>query len=501
MKLCVHLAKQVQAPHFRERSCLRLGRGATDSRLPAGVRRGFSLLELMLALGLLGGLLAVAWSLMGTFKNAEQRGWRLASQTQTIRAARQWLEADLLHVISSPDPLTRFGPPRSPQAQLVGTSTSLTLTVSPSLDPIPLMQQLLAGNFEENGTSSAEVGGAGRVASRVASRGLASRGPRDLRTADRVGFASGRDGVDNGIIAPQTAWTEELLRVHYQVRPVLANTATGNSAATSERSQAANAGAASLAADNEQQFELVRREMIDPGLLGDRMDGEANDFDSNMSTGAMGNSTADRELTTADLYRQTDQQQQSMQGLPISESRLRGLIRPQFRYSDGTQWLSEWNSLSRGSLPTAVALAFDFPTNSEMNRPEPGPAIRPEAVDSELAAGRRSSDVAGADGIDALMSSMPLAEETATANDALAFPSAHQVHVVVSLEGHFQDPRDSSAADPSQQGVPQADGPSEGFGNGDYNLPGSQSPATGLGTDAPFGSGTDRGSLPSPGGS
>ena len=62
------------------------------------VRCGYSLLELMLALSLLTALLAVGWSMLSTYRNAEQRGWRLNERVQSIRAARQWLELDLLHL-------------------------------------------------------------------------------------------------------------------------------------------------------------------------------------------------------------------------------------------------------------------------------------------------------------------------------------------------------------------------------------------------------------------
>lgn len=60
---------------------------------------GYSVLELLIALGLLGTLMALAWSMLGTYRSAEQRAWDQSYRLQVMRVARQWLTADLLQVV------------------------------------------------------------------------------------------------------------------------------------------------------------------------------------------------------------------------------------------------------------------------------------------------------------------------------------------------------------------------------------------------------------------
>jgi prepilin-type N-terminal cleavage/methylation domain-containing protein len=106
-------------------------------------RQAFSLLELMIALVLLGVLSALAWSILDNFRNAEQRGWRVASRLQSIRSARLWLEEDLLHVCETlPTPSPSLSSRSSPSL-FQGTSTGFSITYAPSIDPLPWLEELV----------------------------------------------------------------------------------------------------------------------------------------------------------------------------------------------------------------------------------------------------------------------------------------------------------------------------------------------------------------------
>ena len=62
-------------------------------------RSAFTLLELLIALALLGGLLLLAWSIMGTLRLAESRTEGLAGRVRLIQSARTLLEDDLQHLV------------------------------------------------------------------------------------------------------------------------------------------------------------------------------------------------------------------------------------------------------------------------------------------------------------------------------------------------------------------------------------------------------------------
>lgn len=117
-------------------------------------RPAFSLLELMIALVLLGVLSALAWSILDNFRTAEQRGWKVASRLQAIRSARLWLEEDLLHVSehfaqSDSQITTRMQP-----VSFQGTQTGFSITYHPSIDPLPWLEELVL-NSQDTATSSA----------------------------------------------------------------------------------------------------------------------------------------------------------------------------------------------------------------------------------------------------------------------------------------------------------------------------------------------------------
>jgi len=114
-----------------------------------GIRRsGYSLLELMIALGLLGGLLALAWSMLGSYRTAEQRGWDQANRMQVIRAVREMIENDVDHWAplnddssgATADRGSRF----SASSGFRGTSTEMSIEMLPSIDPLPWLDEVTA---------------------------------------------------------------------------------------------------------------------------------------------------------------------------------------------------------------------------------------------------------------------------------------------------------------------------------------------------------------------
>jgi|694.fasta_scaffold00861_31 prepilin-type N-terminal cleavage/methylation domain-containing protein len=116
-----------------------------------GFRQAFTMLELIIALLLLGVLSALAWSILDSFQNAEQRGWKLSTKLQTIRSARLWLEEDLQHVapplpslLSSANSFAA----RNQTVSLEGSSSGFTVRYAPSIDPLPWLEELLVGSAD-----------------------------------------------------------------------------------------------------------------------------------------------------------------------------------------------------------------------------------------------------------------------------------------------------------------------------------------------------------------
>jgi len=109
-------------------------------------RPAFSMLELMIALVLLGVLSALAWSILDNFRSAEQRGWKVASPLQSIRSARVWLEEDLLHLSESIPQRSATNDSLSIPIAFQGSATGFTIIYAPSIDPLPWLEELVLSN-------------------------------------------------------------------------------------------------------------------------------------------------------------------------------------------------------------------------------------------------------------------------------------------------------------------------------------------------------------------
>ncbi len=314
-------------------------------------RLAYSVLELLIALGLLGTLLAVGWSMLGSYQSAVQRGWNLSERTQTVRAVREWLERDLLQVIASEiEPTDQVGISDSldvgtsgqagfsqvqetdsrqtivrTRAHFIGSSTGFTAIIRPSIDPLPFLEQILNGNDE----------------------------PINFRQTNSVDSIQQLDGGTETL--HRHLWPMDQVTVEYRVLSGQSRSAmvsAGSNAVTSSDASSASANRASTVPTTRSLDPgmrapsiLVRREKFDRTLL------SARDQDTLLDS-------SEQLLTAADLYRQNDEQTGGSM-VTLSESLIPGLNQILFSYFDGSQWKSSWNSSTNGRLPSAVAVSFD----------------------------------------------------------------------------------------------------------------------------------------------
>lgn len=364
----------------------------------------YTLLELMLALSLLGALMTVAWSLMGTFRDAEQRGWKLSHRTQTIRAAREWLQNDMQHLLQK-ELMPVAGTANS--SRLRGNSLGFTATIAPSIDPLPFLEKLMSNPIDGLSPNS-------------------EREPVASLYSDAEAIVAQ---------AQMSLWPAERLEVEYTLTPIEDSSATTESLASLQPMDL-----------NELQFTLTRREMLDAGSVHRKNDS---------TTGSLQSANlADRVLTAQDLYRQTDETTQSS-GLAIRETRLDGLTNVQFQYFDGMSWKREWNSDQTGGLPSAIALCFDFPAVAKIKPPEPKPATSSSDTKSGLT---DSNDLlesrpvgSGMSGVDAVLAAEPTMESPENGESGLMQAATHEVQIVVYVGGQARDKGSSQALGPQRR--------------------------------------------------
>ena len=354
------------------------------------LRFAFTLMELMIALGLLGALMAVAWSLMGTFGNAEIRGWKLAHRVQTIRSARDWLESDMQHLALSVSPTDLNIPSLSEGTQFTGDSLGFTATIAPSVDPIPFLENLMSDAMGSARNNSAPMQSPRMRPPRMQSPSMQSPsqpfGNRDMDYSATMDA----DGA-----APSTIWPAETIEIEYRLTPTSTNS-VGPLATLSGNTNA-----------DDTQFVLTRREMVDsqPTMMFER--------------------PSERVLSTQDLYGQSDEAMMSSRS-PIRESRLEGLTKVQFHYFDGNSWISEWNSVQQGGLPIAIAFGFDFPAISDMKPPSSASVKRSEQGNSMLDYGS-SADLS----FDSAALVAETSQLTSQDNRGMMESSSNEVQIVV----------------------------------------------------------------------
>ena len=344
-------------------------------------RSAFTLIELMIALGLLGALMAVAWSLLGTFRDAEIRGWKLSSRTQTIRSVRAWLEDDLQHLAvvdnvttATTNAQTPKKPTRNAQApksskafHFSGNAMGFSTVIAPSIDPIPFLENLMSDTMQPEQASLLESSQLG---------------------VNPMGEASSMAAVSS------SPWPAEAVEIEYQLTPVLSDSVSSSGPRTGISDQT--------------RFVLTRREMLDT------------------TAKSVVDSPSEQVLTAEDLYRQSDEDV-PVSNQPIKELRLEGLMNAQFRYFDGTAWRSEWNSAQQAGLPHAIAFGFDFPATADMKAPSETTTPQSNGDSSSQQSTLETNLPLAASGL----STEAMAEDASLSDQGLMESSTNEVQIVI----------------------------------------------------------------------
>jgi len=158
--------------------------------------RGFTLLELLVSLGLFVVLLSVLWNVVSLFTRTQDQGTRLAEKSQLVRSLAQLLEDDLRAAIQDPihpsaeplvgdDDVRRFG--------LSGTVRTLRIDVieiDPFASPVPAGQRRAAAAMGDVTLSEPRVPELKTVFYEMRSEGLFRR-EIDFETPDNVATPPG----------------------------------------------------------------------------------------------------------------------------------------------------------------------------------------------------------------------------------------------------------------------------------------------------------------------
>jgi prepilin-type N-terminal cleavage/methylation domain-containing protein len=286
---------------------------------------GFSVLELIIALALLATLMVVAWSILASYRVAEQRGWQQTYRLRVMSVARAWLVQDAACGMKA-DSWERGNAsvasqqPSFPGNQEVvfrGTSREIVWQQIPAVDPLPWLDEVTSSwqPLRSPGVSS----GAGASSSAAASSVTGALSDRELELGP-----AGRGPLRQTVRLDPL----ELGTVTYRLLPD------------------------GVTSDDQPVYRL-QRQLRAAGGWAERSEGESE------------TSSADQLLTVDDLYR-TEQPAATAEltGGPLMSSAIRHLVSPRFRYCDGENWLDQWDSQLRMSLPTAIELSFDFPPAS-----------------------------------------------------------------------------------------------------------------------------------------
>lgn len=358
-------------------------------------RSAYSLLELLIAMGLLAVLLTVAWSLLATFRDAQQRGWSLNQRTQAVRVTRQWLEQDLMQLNHS-EAIAKF----------TGTASGFTTVIRPSIDPMPYLEQVLSASQSASQGEQEE-------------RGLEDAGS-DL-SSPTMELPPALKAAGAGLLDSITV-QYRLLRVQEQPKTLVAL-------------PAANSGLRS-ARSTEENWKLVRRELGDVPSTPSQASGSSVQSDSSVQSGAnfeSGLELSERTLTVQDLYRASSDDSVSRQSL-LKESTVLGISNARFAYWDGRQWSSSWNSESIGKLPIAVSVTLNL-SRDEVRLPQPEPSAEIESDFSYDSTLEEVSEAADAS----------LSADGAQLDSDRAGQASSDARIVVRLQqATFATPRDTS---------------------------------------------------------
>lgn len=291
--------------------------------------RGFSVMELMIALGLLSVLMLVGWGMMDSLQRSQDRSWKLSQRIRVLRLTRSWLSEDLDHLARGGAFGSNPNDTGSTPMNFEGDITGFTATILPSLDPVLFLQRLGDDRME----SKAGYG----ESTEVTLESLAAT-PEEMATQQWK----------------ESMWSGDKIDVEYRLEPIYDQETV----------------LAEIQDPETLQYEIVRREWI-PEAYFDQF------RSTNQPLGGVQSPKAQRKGSAA-----TGSQAGSLEAMaagetewipPLKETRLYGVIKPKFQYFDGSQWLDDWSSGVQGGLPRAIAITFDFPPVSEFKKPPPPP--------------------------------------------------------------------------------------------------------------------------------
>lgn len=356
---------------MRMESCNSETKFSTSARFSYRDRCGVTLLELLIALGVLSVLMIVAWSLFDNLQKAEERSGGLARRVQLLRQSRAWLVADMDQLeTAKSERIASLNPPVVPQFN--GDPTGFVASITTSLNPLPFLQGAFASSDEMEEVEGAE---------------LSVFDTEEQRQVNQ---------------ARESIWPTDKLNVEYRLEP---ESPMGNSASA-------------LGVEEDILFRLVRREFLH---------GEAsnptgsNGMPQNTNTTA----AADRQLTIRDLYRQTDETLE-LGSAALREKELTGFSKASFRYFDGRAWREYWNSREEGGPPHAIALQFDFPSRAAARRSKEQSR---SAVETEI---EEDTGESQNNTIDTLLAQQPKAtRETEDADEFLIATATSEMTIVV----------------------------------------------------------------------
>ena len=357
---------------MRMESCNSETKFSTSARFSYRDRCGVTLLELLIALGVLSVLMMVAWSLFDNLQKAEERSGGLARRVQLLRQSRAWLVADMDQLETAKgERIASLNPPMVPQFN--GDPTGFVASITTSLNPLPFLQGAFASSDEMEDVEGAE---------------LSVFDTEEQRQVNQ---------------ARESIWPADKLNVEYRLEP---ESPLDNSASA-------------LGVEEDILFRLVRREFLH---------GEASNASGSNGMPPNVNSTAtaaDRQLTIRDLYRQTDDTLE-LGSAALREKELTGFSKASFRYFDGRAWQEDWNSREEGGPPHAIALQFDFPSRAAARRSKEQSR---SAVETEI---EEDTGESQNNTIDTLLAQQPKAtRETEDADEFLVATATSELTIVV----------------------------------------------------------------------
>jgi len=300
-------------------------------------RRAYTILELMIALSLLSVLMLLGWGMMESLQRSQERSWKLTQRVRVLRLTRNWLSNDLDHLAKGPAQGSLANDPLAGSVSFEGDISGFIASVVPSLDPIPFLQRL--------GESDALTSPNGSLQD-LSLESMTS-------TAEDAAMEQWKSSI----------WGSGMIDVEYRLEPV--------------ESDPDSQPIAEIQDPDSIQYELVRREWIPQSYFDTYL--AANQPTNGIQTPRLSRrgSSGDSSTNSSNPPRGTnlesliDDESESIP--PLNETRLYGVVKPKFYFSDGNSWLSEWSSSTQGGLPRAVAITFDFPPTSEFKKPLPPP--------------------------------------------------------------------------------------------------------------------------------